>query len=444
MKSVYVCMVADMFHAGHMNIINEASKLGKVTVGLLTDEAVVAYKRLPHQDFNQRKVVVENLKGVDRVVAQHQLDYRPNLRKFKPDIVVHGDDWRQGTLNKTRQQVIETLKEWGGELVEVPYTKGISSTKLNNEVKKKGVTPGTRLKRFKRLIDSKKMVRIIDTHSGLSGLVAEHAHTAVNGVKREFDAMWLSEACDMTTKGKTGKAHIEFSTRLQTLNDILEVTTKPVIFDGQSCAKPDRIGEMVRTLERLGVSAMVVGDRSPVEDPRHSTEDPAVDGLPSVETVCAGIETGKAARLTDDFMMITGVNSDMLNQSIPDAIARSQAYIDAGADGILLHTRDCEPERVIEFCEAYHESCSSDGGSVRKVPLFVIPAWADAIPENDLAQAGVNVVVYDHHLLRSAYPAMMKAAKSILDDEGAHKAKEEMVPAGEFETLVSKIRDHDL
>lgn len=444
MKSVYVCMVADMFHAGHMNIINEASKLGEVTVGLLTDEAVVAYKRLPHQDFNQRKVVVENLKGVGRVVAQHQLDYRPNLRKFKPDIVVHGDDWRQGTLNKTRQQVIETLKEWGGELVEVPYTKGISSTKLNNEVKKKGVTPGTRLKRLKRLIDAKKTVRIIDAHSGLSGLVAEHAHTAVNGVKREFDGMWLSEACDITMKGKTGKAHTGFSTRLQALNDILEVTTKPVIFDGQSCVKPERIGEMVRTLERLGASAIVVGGRSPAEGPLHSASKPDIGQAPYVETVCAGIETGKAARLTDDFMIIAGIDGHLLNQNMRDAVARSQAYIDAGADGILLHARDCEPEKVIKFCEAYRESDSSDGGSAGQVPLFVIPAWLDSIRECDLAQAGVNVVVYDHHLLRSAYPAMMKAAKSILDDQGAYKAAEEMVPAGEFENLVSKIRDHDL
>jgi len=426
-----------MFHAGHMNIINEASKLGKVTVGLLTDEAVVAYKRLPFQDFNQRKVVVENLKGVDRVVAQHQLDYRPNLRKFKPDIVVHGDDWRQGTLNKTRQQVIETLKEWGGELVEVPYTKGISSTRLNNEVKKKGVTPGTRLKRLKRLIDVKKMVRIIDAHSGLSGLVAEHAHTAVNGVKREFDAMWLSEACDITMKGKAVKANIEFSSRLQNLNDILEVTTKPVIFDGQSSVKPGRIGDMVRTLERLGVSALAVGGRPPVEDSSKDASEQGIGQVNSVENVCAGIVTGKAARLTDEFMIIASVNSNLLNHDMQDVVASSKAYIDAGADGILLHTRDCEPDKVFEFGRTYRES-------ERQVPLFVIPAWVDSIRESDLAQAGVNVVVYDHHLLRSAYPAMMKAAESILDDQGAYKAAEEMVPAGEFENLVSKIRDNDL
>jgi len=425
-----------MFHAGHMNIINEAAKLGEVTVGLLTDEAVVAYKRLPFQDYNQRKLVLENLKGVDRVVAQHQLDYRPNLRKFKPDIVVHGDDWRQGTLNETRQQVIEVLKEWGGQLVEVPYTKGISSTKLNNAVKKHGVTSEMRLNRMKRLIHTKKMVRIIDVHSGLSGLVAEYAHTAVNGVRREFDGMWLSETAEITMKGKAGKGNLDFSSRLQTVNDILEVTTKPVIFDCQSCFKPGQLDDMIRTLERLGVSAIVINDSYHIGDAFGSSKQIGISRLVSVENVCAGIKTGKSVQLTDEFMIIARANDQLIKKNMQAAVDRSQAYVEAGADGILLHAKDLEPAKVFEFCTGYRKC-------VRKAPLFVIPSWLDSVCESDLAEVGVNVVIYDHHLLRSAYPAMMKAAQSILEKEGAGEAAEEMISADEFEKLVVMMRNND-
>jgi len=140
-KTVYVGMSADIIHPGHLNIIKEAAKLGSLTLGLLTDKAIASYKRLPYLDYEHRKSVVENIKGVDGVIPQETLDYRPNLKKIRPDFVVHGDDWKEGVQSEVRQQVIDTLSEWGGKLVEVPYTKGISSTMLNKAVKEVGTTP---------------------------------------------------------------------------------------------------------------------------------------------------------------------------------------------------------------------------------------------------------------------------------------------------------------
>jgi len=418
-----------MFHSGHMNIINESAKLGNVTVGLLTDEAVAEYKRLPFQDYNQRKLVVENLKGVDQVVAQYQLDYRPNLRKFKPDIVVHGDDWRKGPLNKTRQQVIETLKEWGGELVEVPYTRGISSTQLNSRVKKLGVTPGMRLKRLKRLIHAKKTVRFIDSQNGLSGLVAEHVHTSSGGVKKEFDGIWLGEKNEVILKGKKDAANVDFSARLLTLNEILEVSTKPLIFDCQYSGNPDELGDMVRTLERLGVSAITIDDSFRNDHSYQSSENSGKPSAFSVESVCAGIKSAKSVRLTDDFMVIAGINDFLRKHTIRDAVERSRSFIEAGADGILLHTRNLSKESVFEFCERYRETG-------RNVPLFVIHPIDNDISESDLANAGANVVIYHHNLLRSIYPAMMKTAEMILKKDRAFEAEDYMMDIKEILGLI--------
>ena len=130
MKKVYVGMVADGLHIGHINIINEAKKYGEVIIGLLTDEAVASYKRVPCQTYEQRRTVIESLKGITKIVPQDTLDYVANLRRLKPEYVVHGDDWRNNSLRTTRQRVIEVLTEWDGQLIEPHYTKGVSSTIL--------------------------------------------------------------------------------------------------------------------------------------------------------------------------------------------------------------------------------------------------------------------------------------------------------------------------
>lgn len=419
MKKVYVGMSADLVHPGHLNIIREAAKLGKVTVGLLTDEAIASYKRLPYLEFDQRKIIIESLKGVDHVVPQFQLDYRPNLVKLKPDYVVHGDDWREGPQKRTRQQVIETLKEWGGKLVEIPYTKGISSTKLNEAIKEVGVTPDVRRNRLRRLIDSKQIVRIIEAHSGLSGLIVEHTQVSINGVQEEFDGMWASSLTDSTVKGKPDIEAVDITARLSNINDLLEVTTKPIIFDGDTGGKVEHLGFTIRTLERLGVSAIIIEDKvGPKKNSLFGTE--VVQMQDTIENFCNKIKVGKAAQITEDFMVIARIESLILKKGMDDAKARAQAYIEAGADGIMIHSKDKNPDEILKFCKWFE-------GYERDVPLVVVPSSYDTIHEDELAEAGVDIVIYANQLLRSAYPAMVETAKRILTYKRAYEVRGNMM-----------------
>jgi len=427
-KTVYVGMSADLIHPGHLNIIREADKLGSVTVGLLTDEAIASYKRLPYLEYEQRREIVENLKGVDKVVPQFELDYRPNLRKLKPDYVVHGDDWREGPQKRTRQQVIDALKEWDGELIEIPYTHGISSTKLNKALREVGVTPDIRRKRLRRLIDSKDVVRIIEAHSGLSGLIVEHTHVDVNGVRQEFDGMWASSLTDSTMKGKPDIEAVDITARIGNINDLLEVTTKPIIFDGDTGGKIEHIGYTVRTLERLGVSAVIIEDKVGLKkNSLFGTDVPQQQD--SKENFAAKIKAGKAAQITDDFMIIARIESLILKNGMKDAVERARAYIDAGADGIMIHSKEKKPDEILEFCKHFN-------AFERDVPLVVVPSSYDTITENELAEAGVNVVIYANQLLRSAYPAMVDTARRILTHRRAYEARENMMSIKDIITLI--------
>jgi len=428
MKTVYVGLSADIVHAGHLNIIKEAKKLGQVTVGLLTDEAIASYKRLPYLEYEQRKVVVESIKGVEAVIPQEQLDYRPNLIKLKPDFVVHGDDWKEGPQKETRQQVIDTLEQWGGKLVEVPYTVGISSTMLNEALKEIGTTPNIRLKRLSRLITSKKIVRIIEAHSGLSGLIAEHISAEINGVKQEFDGMWASSLTDSTVKGKPDIEAVDITARLNNINDLLEVTTKPIIFDGDTGGKIEHFVFTVRTLERLGVSAIIIEDKEGLKKNSLFGTD-VQQNQASIEDFCAKIKAGRAARVTKDFMIIARIESLILKSGMNDAIARAKAYVEAGADGIMIHSKEKTPDEILDFCNLYSRFD-------RKVPLVVVPSSYDTIYEEELAKAGANVVIYANQLLRSAYPAMVATAKSILTHHRAYEAREYMMSIKEILHLI--------
>lgn len=427
-KTVYVGLSADLVHPGHLNIINEAAKLGQVTVGLLTDEAIASYKRLPYLNFEHRKIVVQNLKGVDTVIPQEQLDYRPNLRKLKPDFVVHGDDWKEGPQKETREQVIETLKEWGGKLVEVSYTKGISSTMLNSAIREVGTTPEIRLNRLRRLINSKKIVRIIEAHSGLSGLIAENVYVDVNGIKHEFDGMWSSSLTDSTVKGKPDIEAVDISARVNNINDLLEVTTKPIIFDGDTGGRVEHFGFTVRTLERLGVSAIIIEDKEGLK--KNSLFGTDVKQTQAcIEDFCIKIKAGKAAQVTESFMIIARIESLILKTGMQDAISRAKAYIAAGADGIMIHSKEQKPDEIFEFCKLYKEFNN-------KVPLVVVPSSFDTVYEEELSEAGINVVIYANQLLRSAYPAMLDTAKRILTHKRAYEARDNMMSIKEILNLI--------
>ena len=418
--SVYVGMSADLIHPGHINVLQQASELGEVTVGLLTDQAIASYKRLPHMTYEQRKTVVENLKGVVAVVPQETLDYVPNLEWLRPAYVVHGDDWRTGVQANTRQRVIEALEQWGGRLVEVPYTEGISSTQLNASLRQIGTTPSVRLSRLRRLIDTKPIVRLMEAHNGLTGLVVENTTLQRNGRQLEFDGMWSSSLTDSTAKGKPDIEAVDISSRLTNINDMFEVTTKPLVFDGDTGGKPEHFAFTVRSLERLGVSAVIIEDKEGLKRNSLFGTDVAQEQS-SVEDMSFRLTVGKQAQVTDDFMVIARIESLILDKGMDDALHRAEAYVDAGADALMIHSRQKEPDEVFEFCD---RAAKLD----LQVPIVAVPTSYHQVTEQQLADHGVNVVIYANHMLRAAYPQMVKVAETILEHGRALEADPYLAP----------------
>jgi phosphoenolpyruvate mutase len=426
--TVYVGMSADLVHPGHLNIIARARDLGEVTIGLLTDAAIASYKRLPYMTYDQRRVVVENIQGVARVVPQETLDYEPNLRAYRPDFVVHGDDWKTGVQARVRDHVIEVLAEWGGELVEVAYTEGISSTALNQSLREIGITPATRMQRFRRLLEVKPLVRLMEAHSGLTGLIVERTSVQTDHGPREFDGMWLSSLTDSTAKGKPDIEAVDLTSRVQTVSEIVEVTTKPIVYDGDTGGKPEHFVFTVKTLERLGVSAVIIEDKLGLKkNSLFGTEAGQVQD--SIESFSHRIATGKKAQVTDEFMIIARIESLILGVGIEDAIARAEAYITAGADGIMIHSSQREPDEILEFCSRYNQLS-------KRQPLVVVPTTYNGIREHELEAVGVNVVIYANQLLRGAYPAMVRTAESILTHGRSFEADAELMSIKEILRLI--------
>jgi phosphoenolpyruvate phosphomutase len=424
-KKVYIGMSADLVHPGHMNILKIGAELGEVTIGLLTDKAIASYKRLPYMKYEQRKAVIENIKGVKEVIPQDTLDYRPNLELVKPDIVVHGDDWKEGIQSKTRQQVIDTLAKWGGELIEPSYTDGISSTQLNNSLKELGTTSDIRRSRLRRLIDSKSIVRIMESHNALSGLIVENIK-AENGT--EYDGMWSSSLTDSTSKGKPDIEAVDVSTRISTINEIFEVTTKPMIYDADTGGIAEHFAFTVRTLERTGISAVIIEDKTGLKKNSLFGNDVA-QTQDTIENFCQKIQTGKKAQITDDFMVIARIESLILEKGIDDAIIRAKAYIEAGADGIMIHSREKSPEEVLEFCKILREYNEN-------IPIIAVPTSYNEITAEELGKVGVNVVIYANHMLRAAYPGMKNVAKSILEHDRSMEAEKELLSIKEILDLI--------
>ena len=431
-KIVYVGMSADIIHPGHLNVIRRAAELGKVTVGVLTDAAVASYKRLPYMTYEQRKEVVASLKGVDRVVPQEQLDYVPNLLKYRPDYVVHGDDWREGVQKYVRQAVIDTLATWGGELVEVPYTRGISSTQLNHALKRIGTTPDIRRNKLRRLLDAKPIVRLLEAHNGLTGLIVENIGIDTEKGRREFDGIWASSLTESTAKGKPDIEAVDVSARVSTLNDLIEVTTKPIVYDADTGGRQEHFQYTVRTLERLGVSAAIIEDKTGLKKNSLLGND-VVQHQDGIEDFASKIRAGKKAQITNDFMIIARIESLILEKGLEDALKRARAYIDAGADGILIHSRAKTPDEIYAFCSEYKHFS-------RKVPLFVVPTTYNTVTEDELVDAGVDVVIYANHLIRAAYPAMVKTAKSILIHQRSHEADSMLIPIKETLELIPRCK----
>lgn len=413
-KIVYVAMCADLIHTGHINIINKARELGDVVIGLLTDEAIASYKRVPLLTYEQRKEILQNIIGVKEIVLQTTLDYVPNLRKIKPDYVVHGDDWRTGIQRETRKRVIKALKEWNGKLVERKYVPGISSTQLVDSVLEAGVTPSYRLEKLRRLLKLKPLVRIMEVHNGLTGLIVEKTKITKNGKVLEFDGMWESSLTDSVSKGRPDIAAVDTTSRIQTIEQILEVTTKPMIVDADSGGLPEHFIFTVKSLERLGVSAVIIEDK--IGAKRNSLLGTDVkQSQDTIKNFCNKISTGKRAQVTDDFMVIARIESLILKKGLINALKRAKAYINAGADGIMIHSKEKNPKEILEFCKEYKKF-------EYRVALVVVPSTYSQITEKELSKAGVRIVIYANQLLRSAYPAMEKTAKMILKHNRAYEA----------------------
>lgn len=429
-KKVYLGMIADIMHPGLINIINKGAQYGDVIIGLYTDKAIATHKRLPYLTYEQRKNVVENIKGVSEIVPQDEWSYVPNLLKYKPDYIIHGDDWVEGPDKYIRKEVFEVMKQLGGEVIEIPYTKGITSSGLADELASLGTTPVARMKSLRRLITAKPIVRIMESHSGLTGLIIEHTKVQVGDITREFDGMWCSSLTDSTSKGKPDIEAVDLTTRLHNLNDSLEVTTKPVIYDGDTGGKTEHFVFTVRTLERLGVSAVIIEDKVGLKQNSLFGTD-AVQTQDTIDGFCAKIRAGKSAQVTRDFMIIARIESLIAGKPVEDALERAFAYVEnGGADGIMIHSRNKDGMDIKEFCMRFRERDSH-------TPIVVVPTTYAHIREDELASWGVNIVIYANHMLRSSYPAMVKCAEMILENERCMEAsKQYCMPIKEILNLI--------
>lgn len=420
MKKVYLGITGDIIHPGIINIINEGAKHGSLIIGLLTDSAIVSHKRLPYLTYEQRRQVVENIKGVSEVIPQEDWSYVPNLKKIKPDFIIHGDDWKTNYLSKIRDEVFEVMSEWGGQVIEVPYTQGINSTALFDNANAIGTTPDVRLKSLRRLILAKKVVRFLEAHSGLSGLIVEHTEVVKDDGVHRFDGMWSSSLTDSTDKGKPDIEAVDLTTRLQSLTDILECTTKPIIFDGDTGGLTEHFVFTVRTLERNGVSAVIIEDKVGLKkNSLFGTE--VKQELASEEEFCHKIAEGKKAQVTKDFMIIARIEELIAGYSVDDALKRAFACVKAGADGVMIHSKEKTGADIKEFCVRFR-------AEYKEIPIVLVPTTYNQFTESELASWGANVIIYANHLLRASYPAMQKCAETILQAERSLEVNEMCLP----------------
>ena len=428
----YVTLVGDVIHPGNLNIINEASKRGKVIVGLLTDEAIISRQRPPFLDYSKREVIVSNIKDVEMVIPQDDWCGEENLRKYKPKYVVHGDDWVNNSLSSVRSRTIEIVSEWGGEVVDIPYTHGINGSVINTARREFGITPEQRLQSLRKLLKVKPLIRIMEAHSGISGLIVEHAEIEKDDGLHYFDGMWSSSLTDSTSNGKPDIEALDLTTRLQNLTSILECTTKPVIYDGDTGGKVEHFKFTVRTLERNGISAVIIEDKVGLK--RNSLYGTAVEQkLATIEEFSEKIRAGKNAQLTKDFMIIARLESLIAGQTVDDALVRARAYIAAGADGIMIHSKEKSGMDIKEFCTRLREENPT-------IPIVLVPTTYNQFREKEFMEWGANIIIYANHMLRASYPAMVKVANSILENERTLEADDLCMPIKEILTLIPEFR----
>ncbi len=431
MKKVYTCFCTDVIHEGHLNILKEANKYGKVTVGILSDSAMIKYNRFPTISMEDRKKLVEETGLVSDVIIQDEIMYDNIIEQLKPDYVIHGDNWCKGPESAIRTNVLENLKKHGGELVEVAYTYNDNVKKIDDNIKEKLAMPEFRRKRLRQLLKLCPIVKAIEAHSGLTGLIAEKTIVEHGGELNQFDAMWLSSLCDSTAKGKPDIELVDMSSRIRTIDDIMEVTTKPIILDGDTGGLIEHFIYNVRTLERMGVSAVIIEDKTGLK--KNSLFGTEVEQTQdSIENFCEKIRAGKNAQRTEEFMIIARIESLILEKGQKDALKRAFAYVKAGADGIMIHSRKKSPDEIFAFCDAFRKEDSY-------TPIVVVPTSFNSVTEDELNRHGVNIVIYANQLTRSAFPAMQNTAVEILKNHRALEVDSHLMPFKEIITLIDDM-----
>ena len=427
-KIVYVGLSADILHRGHINILKIASSYGSVCVGLLTDQAIASYKNIPYLDYEKRKVVLENIKYVKKVIPQKTLDYVQNLELIRPDYVVHGDDWKSGVQKETRKRVIKTLKKWSGKLIEPKYTKNISSSSIKKEMENNIYSPANRISRLKRLMNSKDIVRILESHNALTGLIIDKINLKKNEKLIEFDGMWSSSLTDSATKGLPDNSSLSFSSRIASLNDMMDVTTKPLIFDADNGGQIEHLPFLIRSLERSGVSAIIMEDKvglkknSLFKNQKGTKQDKPQLFAKKIQKICN-------SRQSKDFMVIARIESFIVGKGLSDALKRAEIYSKAGADAILIHSKEKTPAEIFSFAKMFKKSKNS-------IPLVSVPSTYSKVYEKDLIKNGFKIVIYANQLLRAAYPAMQRTAETILKNKRAYEADKKIIPIKEIINLI--------
>ena len=427
-KTVYIAMTADSIHHGHMNIIETGRKFGDIIIGLISDEAVAEYKRLPFLTYEQRKKILINFKGIKKVVPQKEWDYCKNLKKIKPDFLIHGDDWKVGYMSLMRSRVIRTLKSYGGKLIEIPYTKGISSAALINSQAAVAITPDIRRSLLKRLLKSKKISRFLEAHSPISAIIGENVFIEKKGKRIEFDGFWSSSLTDSTLLGKPDNESVEISQRLAGVNQIFDVTSKPLIFDGDTGGKVEHFEMKVKSMERLGVSAVIIEDKTGLKK-NSLLQNTKSQIQENKKKFAEKISIGKKAQNSKEFMIIARIESFILGKGIKDAIERAHAYVKAGADGIMIHSKSKDPKQIFEFAKIFRKK-------YKDIPLISVPSSYNQVKEAELEKVGFNVVIYANHMLRASYPSMKDIAEQILKNSRTKEIDKKLLTIKEILNLI--------
>lgn len=431
MKTVYACFCTDVIHDGHLNIINHAKKYGKVIVGVLSDRAMIRYNKFPTISFEERIKLVQNLDDVDEVVVQNNIMYDEVFQNIKPDYIIHGDNWKTGAEIAIRNNVISLLKEYGGELIEVPYTYSEKTKLIDDKIREKRAMPEYRRKALRQLLKIRGLVKAIEVHSGLTGLIAEKTVIENNGEFDQFDAMWISSLCDSTSKGKPDIELVDLTSRINTISEVMEVTTKPIIFDCDTGGLVEHFVYTVRTLERIGVSAVIIEDKIGLK--KNSLFGTDVEQTQdTIEHFCEKIKGGKKVQLSDDFMIIARIESLILEQGMEDALKRANAFVKAGADGIMIHSRKKDPSEILNFCDLFRKDD-------KKTPIVVVPTSFNTVTEKELYDHGVNIVIYANQLTRAAFPAMENVAKDILKYHRAKEVDDRLMSIKDIISLIDEI-----